>query len=111
MKACKNSLIGQALGRLQCALMLHSPVSFNASHLTTIENKIADGISRFKSESDTMLGFDKLIQEHPQLSVCRRFHPNPVIFSVIMEAFLHKKCTNPITLAGQILTDPGKITI
>jgi len=110
-KACKNSIIGRALGRLQCALMLNNPVGTNAHHLSTIENEIADGISRFKSESDTMLGFDSLVQTHPQLSVCRRFHPNPVIFSAIMEALLHKKCTDPITLAEQIRTNPGSVTI
>jgi hypothetical protein len=45
---CKESLIGQALARFFCGLLIGSDVGINAKWITTEENKFADVISRIK---------------------------------------------------------------
>ena len=109
-KACKNTLEGRALGRLQCALMINNPVGINIGHVTSKDNEIADRISRFKNTNAATLGFPKLAQEFPQLMHCSRFHPSAELISFILDALLLKKCTNPLLIAQQLLADPGRIT-
>ena len=70
IKACKVSLIGRALGRLQCALMITNPVGINAGHVSTNDNFIADGISRITTASNADSYFTSLQQVYPQLRSC-----------------------------------------
>ena len=70
IKGCKVSLIGRALGRLQCALMITNPVGINAGHVSTNDNFIADGISRIATASNADSYFTSLQQVYPQLRSC-----------------------------------------
>ena len=45
---CKKSIIGQALARFFCRLLIGSSIGINATWISTVENKIADEILRIK---------------------------------------------------------------
>ena len=102
MKGCKRSLVGRRLGRLQCSLMINNPVGLAADRVDTKTNVIADRISRWKKDTDTLLGFETLSQEFPQLKCCRRFHPSQDLISWVLDAMLLEKHADPTTLS-QIL--------
>ena len=109
-KGCKRSMIGRRLGRLQCAMMINNPVGLDSGHVDTKTNVIADRISRWKTQTDTLLGFDKLIQEYPQLQSCRRFHPSKYLISLITEALLSEKLKDPLSVSQELLRDPGRVS-
>ncbi len=109
LKGCKRSLVGRRVGRLQCALMINNPVGLSTGRIDTKSNVIADRISRWKSEHDTLLGFDTLMQEFPQLKSCRRFHPSPELISWVLDALSSKKLLNPLELSRKLLSNPGKV--
>ncbi len=44
----KKSIIGQALARFFCGLLINSSVGINVKWISTLKNKIADDISRLK---------------------------------------------------------------
>ena len=108
-KGCKESAAGRALGLLQCAMMLNNPVGTNTGHIDTKSNVIADRISRFKKETNSLIDFNILLQDYPQLRSCQRFHPSAGLISLITEALLHKKCADPVAVNRLILSDPGRI--
>ncbi|KAL7544775.1 hypothetical protein ACHAWF_013580 [Thalassiosira exigua] len=64
MKACNSSLIGRALSRLQCAMMINNPLGFHTGHVTTLQNVIADKISRIKSGASWMQSFSAKCRAH-----------------------------------------------
>jgi hypothetical protein len=109
-KACKHTMEGRALGRLQCALMINNPVGINVGHVTSKDNEIADRISRFKNSNDATSGFPTLAQDFPQLKHCCRFHPSAELISFILDALLLKKCRDPLLIAQQLLACPGNVT-
>ena len=45
----KKSIIGRALARFFCGLLIGSRVSINAKWISTLHNKIADDVSRLKA--------------------------------------------------------------
>jgi hypothetical protein len=108
--ACTSSLIGRALGRLQCAMMMNNNVGFHTGHVTTTNNVIADRLSRLKRESHSMRGFESLLQEYPELAGCKRFQPSAELISHIMDAILLKKSVDPMEVNSKILTNPGHVT-
>jgi hypothetical protein len=108
--ACNSSLIGRALSRLQCAMMMNNNVGFHTGHVTTTNNVIADRISRLKRESHSMRGFESLLQEYPELAGCKRFQPSVELISHIMDAILLKKSVDPMEVNSKILTTPGHVT-
>ena len=110
IKGCKCSFIGRALGRLLCALLINNPVGLSTDWVSTHDNKIADQISRLKSETDSLSFFISLIQSYPQLRGCRRFLPSHALLSGITEALLTGKLVDPLALSRIILSDPGKFT-
>ena len=69
-KGSKHSPMGQALGCLQCALMLDNQVGLKLLHISARENVIADKISRVESESDFPRAFLDLCQKHLALIGC-----------------------------------------
>ena len=109
MKGCKRSLVGRSLGRIQCSLEMGSPVAITTGHVTTKNNVIADRISRWKKDTNTLLSFEKLSQEFPQLASCRRFHPSNELISWVLDAVLCKKLPNPLELRKRVLMNPGEI--
>ena len=111
MKSCKTSMAGRALGRLQCALMINNHVGINIGHVTTKDNVIADRISRIKKETNTLPDFEKLTQDFPQLTSCRRFHPSAELVSAITAILLQEKSFNPLEARDSILEKLGQNTI
>lgn len=109
-KACNSSLIGRALSRLQCAMMMNNSVGFHTGHVTTTNNVIADRISRLKRESHSMRGFESLIQDYPELAGCKRFQPSAELISHIMDAISLKKYVDPMEVNRKLLTTPGHVT-
>jgi hypothetical protein len=49
MVTCKKSIIGQALARVFCGLLIGSNVGINSKWISIAANKIADNISRIKN--------------------------------------------------------------
>lgn len=108
-KGCKRSLIGRALGRLQCALLMNSPVGLSADYINTKLNVIADEISRVIKEANLNIAISDLYQRFPSLGNCRRFHPNPDLISFITDALLSKRLIDPLTIKDLVQQNPGKI--
>ena len=109
IKGCKRLMIGRRLGRLQCALMINNPVGIDTEYINTKANVIPDRISQFKLKTDTLLGFDILMQEYPQLKSCRRFQPSKELISWISDALLSEKLEDPLALSQELLSNPGRI--
>ena len=72
----EKSMIGRALARFFCGLLIGSDVGVNAKWISTIENLIADKISRLKALIDTnpkssssipTYDYANLQQEHAEL--------------------------------------------
>jgi len=108
-KACNSSLIGRALSRLQCAMMMNNNVGLHTGHITTIKNVIADRISRIKRETNSMRGFTSILQDYPALAGCKRFQPSAALISHLTDAILQKKFIDPMAVNASILKNPGQI--
>lgn len=108
-KGCKVSAAGRALGRLQCALLINSPVGLDPEYIDTKSNVIADEISRIKQETNIITEIPALLQKYPSLEICKRFHPSQELISNIMDALLSKLPTNPLTIRQVVQENPGKI--
>ena len=108
-KGCKNSLAGRALGRLQCALMMNSPVGIYTEYINTKLNCIADDISRIKKESNIIQSTPQLFQKYPSLGVCKRFHPSQDLILYITDALLSNQMMDPLTIRLMVQENPGKI--
>ena len=109
-KSCTSSLIGRALGRLQCAMMLNNPVFPYTGHVTTKQNAIADAISRIRKETHSMRHFAHLTQDYPALAGCKRFQPSADIISHIMAVISQKKFIDSLAVNKTLLKNPGQIT-
>ena len=97
----KKSTIGRALARFFCGLLIGSNVGVNAKWISTIENVIADKISRLKalintnqtpSSSNPTYDYANLQQEHKELRACVFFQPSHKLLSLIWETLLTQKC-------------------
>jgi hypothetical protein len=93
----KKSIIGQALARFFCGLLINSRVGINAKWISTLENKIADAISRLKVTNllrspTSTYDFSQLKQDHKELKAYHFFHPSPKLLSVIWKILLTQKC-------------------
>ena len=97
-KRCKSSLIGRALGRLFMGLLLSTNISINSEWLSTVDNKIADEVSRFKKDQNVEYNFSRLVCDYPQLQQCRQFQPSAYLLDKIYS-----------TLRGQCLPDPMEL--
>ncbi len=85
MHTCKKSIIGRALARFFCGLLIGSEVGINAKWISTVDNKIADDISRLKknltttTSSSSVYDFSILKQDHADLKLCRFYHPRAAL--------------------------------
>jgi hypothetical protein len=90
----KNSIIGRALARFFCGLLIGLDVGVNVKWISTAANKIVDEISRIK-KSNTHLSFlydfSKLQQDHAELKNCCFFQPSPELLSMIWVILLMQK--------------------
>jgi hypothetical protein len=88
----KKSIIGRALARFFCGLLIGSDVGINAKWISTSANKIADEISRIKKStqnpSSFHYDFSKLQQDHVELKHCRFFQPSQELLSLIWDILL-----------------------
>ena len=107
----KTSLIGRALARFFCGLLIGSPVGINSKWIGTHVNVIADKISRFDPSSCEFESFEKLKQEYPQLKPCRSFQLNPDLLSMIWNILLTKKCPDLKQVEALKLKGFGKLSI
>jgi hypothetical protein len=108
-KGCKRSMTGRALGRLQCALMINSPVGIYTDYINTKDNIIADEISRFEKLQLMLSKMSNLYQRFPSLGACRRFIPSPDLFSYIKDCLLQKQLTDPLIVRKLVQENPGRI--
>ena len=108
-KACNSSLIGRTLSRLQCAMMMNNNVGVHTAYVTTVENVIADRISRIKRETNSVRGFSSILQDYPALAGCKRFQPSAVLISHLMDAISQKKFIDPMEVNSSILSNPGHL--
>ena len=108
-KACNSSLIGRALSRTQCAMMINNNVGHYTGHVTTKQNIISDRFSRIKLETNSMRGFLSIVQDYLALAGCKRFQPSAVLILHLMDAISQKKCIDPIEANASILNNPGQI--
>jgi hypothetical protein len=92
----KRSIIGRALARFFCGLLIGSNVGINAKWISTLDNKIADDVSRLKlthhSTDTPYYNFSKLQQDHKELKTCCFFHPSPKLLSMIWKILLMQNC-------------------
>jgi hypothetical protein len=117
----KKSIIGRALARFFCGLLIGSRIGINAKWISTIENVIADKISRLKENfnSDSSVSqspsstynYSKLKQEHEELKVCSFFQPSPKLLSLIWEILLTQRCPDLSLILKLKPHDLGKLCI
>jgi hypothetical protein len=98
----KKSTIGRALARFFRGLLIGSDVGINAKWISTIENIIADKISRLKevfkntnfnsTSSLPTYDYTHLQQNHEELKVCNFFHLSHKLLSLIWDILLTQKC-------------------
>ena len=88
----KKSIIGQALARFFCGLLIGSRVGINATWIRTVKNKIADEIPRIKKSTHDPISFQydfaKLQQDHAELRHCCFFQLSQELLSMIWDISL-----------------------
>ena len=86
-KAVLSNNIGKRLAQVFCRLKASNELGLSACHIAGVDNTTADKISRM-SNSSFSSEFRTLLQEHPELRLCRRFHPNTLLVSSLMQMLL-----------------------
>jgi hypothetical protein len=98
LHTCKQSKIGQMLACFFCSLLINLPLGINSQWISTIDNKIADNISRLKKQSDnnSTPAFDYTIlkQMYPELRHSSFFQIQPELILLIWDIVLTKKWPN-----------------
>ena len=87
-KAVLSNDIGKGLAQFFCQMLSTNELGLHTRHIAGIKNITADKISRL-STSKISSDFRLILQEHPELRSCRRFHPNPLLLSSLMQMLLH----------------------
>lgn len=87
-KAVLSNDIGKGLAQFFCQMLSTNELGLHTRHIAGIKNITADKISRL-STSKFSSDFRLILQEHPELRSCRRFHPNPLLLSSLMQMLLH----------------------
>ena len=103
-------LAARPLGYVQAALVINNAVGTNVDHVTSEDNKIADRISRMKSEAILLTEIHNKYQDHPSLTYCQCFHPSAKLTLLISDILLVKKFINPLPISRRILVAPENIT-
>ncbi len=95
LHTCKRSRIGCLLAHFFCSLLINSPLGINLQWISTVDNKIADDISRLKKQSDTNpapnFDYTTLKQTYPELNHCSFFQIQPKLISMIWAIVLTEK--------------------
>ncbi len=95
----KNLIISRALARFFCGLLIGSRVGINMKWISTIDNKIADKLSRLKatylpSTNSLTCDYSNLKQEHEELRACIFYQPSHRLLSLIWDILLTQNCPN-----------------
>ena len=85
-KGRNSSWIGQAVGRMQCVMIIGNGVGIDTMRVSTHANVRANKISRIKRETNNMSHLLCIIQEHPELNECKRFQPSVKLISHLIDA-------------------------
>ena len=115
MHTCKKSIVGRALARFFCGLLIGSEVGINAKWISTEANKIADDISRLKKSltsttSSFVYDFSKLKQDHADLKLCRFYHPSQELLLMIWKIALTRKSPDLDLVLALKLSGLGKLS-
>ena len=114
---CKGSMLGRALGRLFVGLIMDSPLGINAAWLNTHDNEIADGISRFKTQSTNVANeyptfdYSLLKQKYKTtLSECQLWSPSSRLTSLIYTVLTTRRSPSLKELRSLKPHELGKLT-
>jgi len=96
----KKSIVGRALARFFCGILINSRLGINAKWISTHTNVIADDISRFTNSppnnsphtSKSSYDFSTLKQNHEVLRTCLFYQPSHKLLSLIWKILLTKQC-------------------
>ncbi len=116
----KKLMFGQALARFFCRLLIGLHVGVNAKWIKTIENVIADKISRLKklintnsnsTSSSPTYDYANLQQKHKELKACTFFQPSPELVLHIWEILSTQSCPDLSLILSLNPQDLGKLCI
>jgi len=116
MHTCKKSIIGRALARFFCGLLIGLEVGINAKWISTVGNKTADDISRLTknltstTSSSSAYDFSKLKQDHADLKLCCFYHPSQELLSMIWKIVLTRKLPDLDIVLALKLNGLGKLS-
>ncbi len=110
----KKSIIGRALARFFCGLLIGSNIGVNAKWISTIKNVIADKISRLKTtnfepSSLPTYNYANLQQEHKELKACSFFQPSPKLVLLLWDIKLTRKCPDLSLILSLKPQDLGRL--
>ncbi len=114
----KKLIIGRALARFFCSLLIGSNLGVNAKWISTIKNVIADKILRLKEVINTnsnspssfpTYNYANLQQEHVELRACSFFQPSHKLLSLIWEILLMQKYLDLNQILSLRPQDLGKL--
>jgi hypothetical protein len=97
----KKLIIGRALARFFCGLLIGSNVGVNAKWISTIKNIIADKISKLKALniansksplSSPTYDCSNLQQEHKEMKACNFFQPSCKLVLLLWDILLTQNC-------------------
>ena len=108
-KGCTKNAAGKALSRLCFCLMIDSPFGLESEWISTLDNFVADDISRLKKDSDIEHDFSRLKQDYPQLQGCRHFQPSAELLSWVMQCILTGRSPDLETVRAARLRAPGSL--
>jgi hypothetical protein len=98
MHTSKKSIIGCAVARFFCGLLIGSDIGMNATWISTLASCIVDKVSRIKRSanipSSFQYDFSKLQQDHTELKHCRVFQPSEELLSMIWNILLTQHLPN-----------------
>ena len=84
-------------------------IKFSTSAVTTNENFIADQISCVILETNSIRDFPSIVQDYPELRVCKCFQPSSELILLVMDTILQKKLINLMEVNRVVLKTPGQI--
>ena len=110
----KKSIIGRALARFFCGLLINSPLGINSEWIATDDNEVADKISRIKKQKSNssphqFFDYSSLKKEFVELENCSFFQPSQLLLSMIWDILLTKKCPDLKQVVALKPKDLGKL--
>jgi hypothetical protein len=110
----KKSIIGRTLARFFCGLLIGSNVGVNTKWISTIENVIANKVSRLKTTNlepsfIPTYNYANLQQEQEELKVCSFFQLSPKLVLLLWEIMLTGKRPDLSLILSLKPQDLGKL--